>query len=80
MRANGQKYDGIIRQVFTKTIVALRNMSTFFTDDKNDSKVSINTTTPASFQIQSSTDITKKFGVHVWILQYAFYTPFDPLS
>jgi len=48
MWAYREKNDGFIRQVFTKTKLTVLDIATFFTDHKNNTKISINPDAAAS--------------------------------
>jgi hypothetical protein len=72
-----QKNDGLVGKILTKAILTLRNSPAFFTNNEDDTKISINTNTSASFQVQFPTEITKEFCLIIRIFKYSFNTSPD---
>jgi len=58
MRAYRQKNNGFIQQVFTKAILATLNITAFFTDNKDNTKVPVNPDTATAGQIEFSFVVT----------------------
>jgi len=79
MRAYSQKHDCFIGLFLTKAEFTFLNIAAFLADNKNDSKVPVNTSASATDQIQFSTDVSQKFRVVIWIFQDPVDSPFNRL-
>jgi len=75
-----QEYNGFIFFVFAKTVHASLDMSTFFTDNKDNPKISINPRTPATSQVYFSGNSSKTFWLTVWIFKNLFDPSFNALT
>jgi hypothetical protein len=68
-----QKQDRFIGQVFTKAKIAFPDMAAFFTDNKNNAEVSVNTGAATAGQVQLADDMAKGFGIAIRVIQDSFF-------
>jgi hypothetical protein len=80
VRSDSQENNGFIGKVLTKTVFALGDITTFFTDHKNNAEVTINTSASTANQVQLPTGITQRFCVVVWVVYEAINPAFNPLT
>ena len=76
VRADSQEYYCFIRQVVTKTVFTIVDIFALLTDNKNNPKITVNTGTSATGQVQPVTDIAERLRIHVWV----FENSFDPAA
>jgi hypothetical protein len=74
MWPNRQKHDGLIGAPFTETILTFRHTTTFFTDDENDTKVTVNAGAPHTTQIEFVCRIREQLCVGIRRSQNTFDT------
>ena len=79
MGADRQENDCFIGEVLKEAKLKIRNMTAFFTDNKNNPEVSVNTGVAAAGQVQFAADIAKKFGIVIRIGQDPIDSSFNEL-